>query len=36
MQPGINLEFARSAGLGLDEAMAKAAAAGYRYVEPYV
>jgi hypothetical protein len=36
MQAGVNLEFARNAGLGLDEAMAKAATAGYRYVEPYV
>jgi sugar phosphate isomerase/epimerase len=35
MQAGVNLEFARSEGLGLDAAMANAAEAGYRYVEPY-
>jgi len=36
MHLGINLECARSGGLTLDAAMAKAAEAGYRYVEPYV
>jgi sugar phosphate isomerase/epimerase len=36
MQAGINLEFARSEGLSLDEALGKAAAVGYRDVEPYV
>ena len=36
MHAGINLEFARSAALGLEEALAQAAEAGYRYVEPYV
>jgi sugar phosphate isomerase/epimerase len=36
MNPGINLEFARSDGLGLEEALRRAACAGYRFVEPYV
>jgi hypothetical protein len=36
MQAGLNLEFARSGGLTLDAAMAKAAEVGHRYVEPYV
>jgi sugar phosphate isomerase/epimerase len=36
MHAGINLEFARSEKLSLDEAMLRAAEAGYRFVEPYV
>jgi len=36
MHAGINLEFARSENLSLDEAMSRAAEAGYRFVEPYV
>ena len=36
MKPGINLEIARSERLAPEEAMAHAADAGYRYVEPYV
>lgn len=36
MQAGINLEFARTDGLGLEEALARAAKTGYRFVEPYV
>ena len=36
MQAGVNLEFARSEGFSLDEALGKAAEAGYDYVEPYV
>lgn len=36
MQPGLNLEFARSEQLGLETAMRTAAEAGYRFVEPYV
>jgi len=35
MHAGINLEFARSEGLDLEEALRRAAAAGYRFVEPY-
>jgi sugar phosphate isomerase/epimerase len=33
---GINLEFARSENLGLEEALVRAAEAGYRFVEPYL
>jgi len=33
---GINLEFARTEKLGLEDAFARAAEAGYRFVEPYV
>jgi sugar phosphate isomerase/epimerase len=36
MQPGINLEFARSGPLDLATALDAAAAAGYRFIEPYV
>ncbi len=36
MHAGVNLEFARTDGLSLDEAFARAAEAGYRFVEPYV
>jgi len=36
MQPGINLEFARSAGLGFEESLEAARQAGYALVEPYV
>ncbi len=36
MQPGLNLEFARSERLDLDQALRAAAEAGYRHVEPYV
>jgi len=36
MKPGLNLEFARSERLDLDQAMRAAAEAGYRFVEPYV
>ena len=36
MQAGINLEFARTEQLCLDDALARAAEAGYRFVEPYV
>jgi sugar phosphate isomerase/epimerase len=36
MHAGINLEFARTENLSLEEAMSRAAAAGYRFVEPYV
>ncbi len=36
MHAGINLEFARTEKLNLDEAMSWAAEAGYRFVEPYV
>ena len=35
MHPGANLEFARTDNLTLDEAMARAAEVGYRFVEPY-
>lgn len=33
MQPGLNLEFARSEGLGLEQALRAADEAGYRQVE---
>jgi sugar phosphate isomerase/epimerase len=33
---GINLEFARSEQIGLEEALSRAAEAGYRFVEPYL
>ncbi len=36
MQPGLNLEFARSERLDLEQALRVAAEAGYRHVEPYV
>ena len=36
MQAGINLEFARTEKINLEDAFAKAAEAGYRFVEPYV
>ncbi len=36
MHLGVNLEFARTDGLTLEEAMARAAQAGFEYVEPYV
>jgi sugar phosphate isomerase/epimerase len=36
MRPGINLEFARSAGLGFEESLEAARQAGYDCVEPYV
>ena len=36
MQPGLNLEFARSESLNLADALRAAAEAGYRCVEPYV
>ena len=36
MQPGLNLEFARSEHLDLEGALRAAAEAGYRFVEPYV
>jgi sugar phosphate isomerase/epimerase len=36
MDAGINLEFARTEGFDLEEAFARAAEAGYRFVEPYV
>ena len=36
MQPGLNLEFARSEHLDLEHALRAAAEAGYRQVEPYV
>lgn len=36
MQPGLNLEFARSAKLDLEQALESAAEAGYSRVEPYV
>jgi sugar phosphate isomerase/epimerase len=36
MQPGLNLEFARSERLDLEPALRAAAEAGYRQVEPYV
>lgn len=36
MHAGINLEFARSDQLLLNDALAQAAEAGYRFVEPYV
>jgi len=36
MQPGLNLEFARSEHLDLEQALHGAAEAGYRFVEPYV
>lgn len=36
MQPGLNLEFARSEKLDLERALQAAAAAGYSRVEPYV
>ena len=36
MQPGLNLEFARSEQLDLEHALRAAAEAGYRFVEPYV
>jgi sugar phosphate isomerase/epimerase len=36
MHPGVNLEFARSAGLGFEESLEAARQAGYEYVEPYV
>jgi inosose dehydratase len=36
MHAGVNLEFARSEGLSLEDALRCAAAAGYRFVEPYV
>ncbi|MHC4403625.1 MAG: sugar phosphate isomerase/epimerase family protein [Planctomycetota bacterium] len=35
MQAGLNLEFARTEGLGLEEAFSRAAGLGYRFVEPY-
>jgi len=35
MHPGANLEFARTDNLTLDDAMARAAEVGYRFVEPY-
>ena len=36
MHPGVNLEFARSAGLSFEESLEAARQAGYAYVEPYV
>ena len=36
MHAGLNLEFARSENLSLEEALRKAAGLGYRFVEPYV
>jgi 3-oxoisoapionate decarboxylase len=36
MQAGLNLEFARTDGLGLENAMRCTAETGYRFVEPYV
>ena len=36
MQPGLNLEFARSEQIDLEQALRAAAEAGYRFVEPYV
>ncbi|HUW60931.1 MAG TPA: sugar phosphate isomerase/epimerase [Candidatus Bathyarchaeia archaeon] len=36
MKPGLNLEFARTERLAPEQAMARAADAGYRWVEPYV
>jgi len=33
---GLNLEFARSESIGLEEALIQAAEAGYRFVEPYL
>ena len=36
MQPGVNLEFARSGNLDLDQALRAAAEASYEYAEPYV
>ena len=36
MKAGINLEFARTERLAPEQAMARAADAGYRWVEPYV
>ncbi|MDQ1255492.1 MAG: hypothetical protein QG656_83, partial [Candidatus Hydrogenedentes bacterium] len=36
MKTGLNLEFARTERLTPEQAMARAAAAGYRWVEPYV
>ena len=36
MQPGLNLEFARSEHLNLEQALRAAAEAGYRFVEPDV
>jgi len=36
MDAGVNLEFAGSEGLSLEDAMVQAAGAGYRHVEPYV
>jgi hypothetical protein len=34
MQASINLEFARSENLSVDEAMSQTAVVGYRFVEP--
>ncbi len=36
MQTGLNLEFARSENLSLDDALRRAAEVGYAFVEPYV
>ena len=36
MQPGLNLEFARTERLSLEDALIRAAEAGFRFVEPYV
>lgn len=36
MQAGINLEFAKTEGLDILDAIEQASAAGYRYVEPYI
>jgi len=36
MQPGLNLEFARTERLAFEPALRRAAEAGYRWVEPYV
>lgn len=36
MHPGANLEFAKTENLSPEEAMERAADAGYRFVEPYV
>lgn len=36
MQPGLNLEFARTERLAFEPALRRAAEAGYRFVEPYV
>jgi sugar phosphate isomerase/epimerase len=36
VHPGVNLEFARSEGLGFEESLEAARQVGYEYVEPYV